>query len=59
MALTVADMNRLEEAARLSMGGVQDAEVTMEPSSPGRSFARPAFVAVGVLLVLAAAYHLL
>lgn len=59
MALTVADMNRLEEAARLSMGGVQDAETTTTTSSPARPFARPAFVVVGLLLVLAAGYHLL
>ena len=32
--LTVADMNRLEQAARVSMGEFQDPEVSAEPLSP-------------------------
>lgn len=59
MGLTVADMNRLEEAARLSMGGVQEADATMVPPSKGRPFTRPALLVVAALLVLVAACHLL
>ena len=32
--LTVADMNRLEQAARVSMGEFQDPEISAEPLSP-------------------------
>lgn len=32
--LTVADMNRLEQAARISMGEFQDPEASAEPLSP-------------------------
>lgn len=59
MALTVADMNRLEEAARLSMGSIQDAEAATTAPSHGRPLGRIVFAIVGALLVLAAAYHLL
>ncbi|WP_258052234.1 hypothetical protein [Mesorhizobium sp. INR15] len=31
MTLTVADMNRLEEAARVSMGGFQELEASAPP----------------------------
>lgn len=32
--MTVADMNRLEQAARVSMGEFQDSEASAEPFSP-------------------------
>ncbi|WP_167335244.1 hypothetical protein [Mesorhizobium erdmanii] len=32
--MTVADMNRLEKAARVSMGEFQDPEASAEPLSP-------------------------
>ncbi|MEW6629922.1 MAG: hypothetical protein AB1440_03535 [Pseudomonadota bacterium] len=53
----VGDMNRLEQAARVSMGGFQDAEV---PPSSRRSHLPLRFGAVALLaaLVLAAAWQL-
>ncbi|UVK40169.1 hypothetical protein LHFGNBLO_001603 [Mesorhizobium sp. AR10] len=59
MVLTVADMNRLEQAARVSMGGFQDLEASALPSPrishPSLRFVVIALVAV---LVLIAAFQL-
>ena len=55
MILTVADMNRLEQAARVSMSGFQDPDAAARPSPhpwhPLLRFAAVAFVAVIVLIV--------
>lgn len=55
MALTVTDMNRLEQAARLSMGGFQDPEASTSPSPRAypMSFRFIAFVLVAVLALIA------
>jgi len=56
--LTVADMNRLEQAARVSMSGFQDPEA---PASPSRHFHPLLHFAAVVLVtavVLAAAWQL-
>ncbi|RWC44411.1 MULTISPECIES: hypothetical protein [unclassified Mesorhizobium] len=60
MALTVADINRLEHAARVSMGGFQDLEATAMPS-PRASHPTPGLAAIGVaaVVVLAAAFQLI
>jgi hypothetical protein len=55
MALTVADINRLEQAARISMGGFQDLEASAMPShiasQPFLRFAAFALVALTALIV--------
>jgi hypothetical protein len=55
MILTVADMNRLEQAARVSMSGFQDLDAAATPVPhawhPLLRFAAVAFVAAMVLIV--------
>ncbi|MER8438144.1 hypothetical protein NKH36_14675 [Mesorhizobium sp. M1312] len=60
MALTVADINRLEQAARVSMGGFQDLETSVMPS-PRASLPPPGLAAIGLaaVVVLAAAFQLI
>ncbi|WP_296741927.1 hypothetical protein [Mesorhizobium sp.] len=53
----VADMNRLEQAARVSMGGFQDTEAPPSSRSSHLSF-RLGAVALLAALVLAAAWQL-
>jgi len=53
----VADMNRLEQAARVSMGGFQDAEAPRS-SRPSHLPFRLGLVALLAALVLAAAWQL-
>ena len=50
MVLTVADMNRLEQAARLSMSGFQDAEA---PASASPRASHPLLRLAVVILVAA------
>ncbi len=59
MALTVADINRLEQAARVSMSGFQDPEASAI-RSPGASLPIPGLAAIGLaaVVVLAAAFQL-
>jgi hypothetical protein len=47
----VADMNRLEQAARVSMGGFQDSEASTPPSAPHASLR---LVALGLTSVIVA-----
>ena len=52
--MTVADINRLEQAARISMGGFQDLEASAMPShiaSQPFRFAAFALVALTALIV--------
>jgi hypothetical protein len=60
MALTVADINRLEQAARVSMGGFQDLDASALPS-PRASLPTPgvAAIALAAVVVLAAAFQLI
>ena len=55
MILTVADMNRLEQAARISMSGFQDPDASASPAPhawhPLLRFAAVALVAAIVLIV--------
>jgi hypothetical protein len=55
MILTVADMNRLEQAARVSMSGFQDPDAATTPAPhpwhPLLRFAAVALVAAIVLIV--------
>ncbi|MGX9142896.1 hypothetical protein [Mesorhizobium sp. 128a] len=55
MTLTVADMNRLEQAARVSMSGFQDPDAPASPLPhawhPFLRFAAVAFVVAIVLIV--------
>lgn len=53
--MTTADMNRLEQAARVSMSGFQDAEA---PPRSSHLSLRLAAVALLAALVLAAAWQL-
>lgn len=46
--MIVADMNSLEQAARISMGGVQE----VEPQPPPQPFLRP--LRLGAVVLLAA-----
>lgn len=55
IVLTVADMNRLEQAARVSMSGFQDAEAP--PSTSARA-THPVLLLVAVALVAAIALTL-
>jgi hypothetical protein len=59
MALTVADINRLEQAARVSMSGFQDLEASAM-RSPRASLPLPGLAAIGLaaVVVLAAAIQL-
>ena len=59
MILTVADMNGLEQAARVSMGGFQDIEPSALPSLRiSHSSHRPAAIALIALSILAVALQL-
>jgi hypothetical protein len=59
MALTVADINRLEQAARISMGGFQDLEASAKPSHlASQPFLRFAVFALVVLTALIIALQL-
>lgn len=49
----VADMNRLEQAARVSMGGFQDAEASAPPLPPA-PHASLRLVALGLAVVIVA-----
>jgi hypothetical protein len=53
-ALTVTDINRLEQAARVSMGGFQDLEAAAKPSlhasQPSFRFAILALIAIIILV---------
>ncbi|ESZ38518.1 hypothetical protein X731_28785 [Mesorhizobium sp. L2C054A000] len=55
MIMTVADMNRLEQAARVSMSGFQDPDASASPLQhawhPLLRFAAVALVAAVVLIV--------
>ncbi|WP_189602220.1 hypothetical protein [Mesorhizobium sp. M8A.F.Ca.ET.161.01.1.1] len=55
--MTVADMNRLEQAARVSMSGFQDADPPASPRSSHLSL-RLGAVALLAALVLTAAWQL-
>ncbi|TIT00908.1 MAG: hypothetical protein E5W72_04030 [Mesorhizobium sp.] len=59
--MTVADINRLEQAARVSMGGFQDLEASAMPSPRGASLPTLGFaaIALAVAVVLAAAFQLI
>jgi hypothetical protein len=59
MALTVADITRLEQAARVSMSGFQDLEASAMPS-PRASLPIPGFAAIALaaVVVMAAAFQL-
>lgn len=59
MALTVGDINRLEQAARVSMSGFQDLEASAM-RSPRASLPLPGLAAIGLaaVAVLAAAFQL-
>jgi hypothetical protein len=60
MTLTVADIDRLEQAARVSMGGFQDPEASAMPS-PRTYLPTPGFAAIALaaVVVLAAAFQLI
>lgn len=59
MKLTVADMNRLEQAARISMSGFQDLDPSAAPSLHVSDTAlRLAIVALVAVIVLIAALQL-
>jgi hypothetical protein len=52
--LSVADMNRLEQAARISMGEFQDPETSADPpSSPHHSLLWGIFLATATILLIA------
>ena len=55
--MTVSDMNRLEQAARVSMGGFQDLEVSASPHTSHPSL-RIAIVVLIMAIVLIAALQL-
>lgn len=59
MALTVADINRLEQAARVSMSGFQEPEASAM-RSPRASLPIPGLATIGLaaVVVLAAAFQL-
>ncbi|TGQ67498.1 hypothetical protein EN829_024345 [Mesorhizobium sp. M00.F.Ca.ET.186.01.1.1] len=56
--MTVADMNRLEQAARISMGEFQDCEASSAPLAPA-PYAVPHLVvlALAAVIVLAVLFH--
>ena len=57
--LTVADMNRLEQAARVSMSGFQDLDPSAAPSPHvSHLAARLAIIALVAVVVLIAALQL-
>ena len=59
MKLTVADMNRLEQAARISMSGFQDLDPSAAPSpNVSHTALRLAIVALVAVVVLIAALQL-
>lgn len=51
--MTVADMNRLEQAARISMGEFEDSEASAPPLAPV-SHASPRLVVLGLVAVIVA-----
>ncbi|CAH2400177.1 conserved hypothetical protein [Mesorhizobium escarrei] len=57
--MTAADINRLEQAARVSMSGFQDIEASAIPS-PRASLPIPGLAAIGLaaVVVVAAAFQL-
>jgi hypothetical protein len=59
MILTVADMNRLEQAARVSMSGFQDLDLSAAPSPHvSHPALRLAIIALIAVIVLIAALQL-
>lgn len=57
--LTVADMNRLEQAARVSMSGFQDLDASAAPSPHvSHPLLRLAIIALVAVIVLIAALQL-
>lgn len=57
--MTVADMNRLEQAARISMGEFQDPETSSEPlSSPHHSLLWGILLAAAATILLIAFFRL-
>ncbi|PTE08914.1 hypothetical protein [Mesorhizobium helmanticense] len=58
MILTVSDMNRLEQAARVSMGGFQDLEVSASPHASRHLSLRFAIMVSIAAVVLMAALQL-
>nr|WP_167332436.1 hypothetical protein [Mesorhizobium metallidurans] len=56
--MTVSDMNRLEQAARVSMGGFQDLDVPASPHTSRHPSLRFAIVVLIAAIVLIAALQL-
>lgn len=54
--MTVADMNRLEQAARVSMGGFQYPEASASPRSSHPSL-RSTVITLAALVLLIAVLH--
>lgn len=57
-ALTVADMNRLENAARISMGGFQDCEVAVPTFDPALTSSRLAAMVASAAMLMGALLQL-
>ncbi|OBQ66426.1 hypothetical protein EB233_07290 [Mesorhizobium erdmanii] len=56
--LPVSDMNRLEQAARVSMGEFQDPEASAEPLSPPRHGLWGFVLALAATILFVALYEL-
>jgi len=56
--LTVADINRLEQAARISMGEFLDSEPSVEALPAGRGLMKGTVLAAAAIMVLALFWHL-
>ena len=57
--MTVADMNRLEQAARISMGEFEDSEASAPPLAPAPNGAlRLVALALAAVIMVVALYHL-
>jgi hypothetical protein len=56
--LTVADINRLEQAARISMGEFLDSEPSVEALPAGRGLMKGIVLAAAAIMVLALFWHL-